>query len=193
MNEEDRGTGQHEKLVQMLALYRRELAQLRGMQETWMEQASKLPKMQAERDEFAASLARQLSVAYWRQNGPAAYAAKRTLRSRIGRLLRGGRPSGYEAALGLQWDHVRLIESSRLFDGGWYLREYPDVVAAGANPAEHFLLHGADEGRNPGPGFDTTFYLRAYPDVAQSRANPLVHYLLFGAHEGRLTMPTSPA
>jgi hypothetical protein len=193
MNEEDQSTGQHEKLVQMLALYRRELAQLRSVQETWMEQASKLPKMQRERDEFATSLARQLSLAYWHQSGPAAYDAKRTLRNRIARLLRGGRPSGHEVALRLQWDHVRVIESSQLFDGGWYLREYPDVVAAGANPAEHFLLHGADEGRNPGPGFDTTFYLRSYPDVAESRVNPLVHYVLFGANEGRLTMQASSA
>ena len=191
MNEEASGI-EHEKLVQMLALYRRELAQLRNVQETWMEQASKLPKMQRERDEFAASLARQLSFAYWK-NGPAAYDAKRTLRNRIGRLLRGGRPSGYEAALRLQWDHVRVIESSQLFDGGWYLREYPDVVAAGANPAEHFLLHGAEERRNPGPGFDTAFYLRTYPDVAENRVNPLVHYAIFGANEGRLTMPTLPA
>jgi len=178
-----------EKLEQALALCRRELAQVRGMQEALMEDASKLPALRRERDEFAAHLAMQLSNAYWAENGPAAFEARRSLGSRIRRMLRRGRLDGYESAMRLRWEHIRLIEGTSHFDGGWYLRRYPDVAVAGISPAAHYLLHGADESRNPGPAFDTAFYLRKYPDVMQSRINPLVHYALCGADEGRITEP----
>ncbi|SFH31400.1 hypothetical protein SAMN05192567_1201, partial [Methylobacterium phyllosphaerae] len=31
----------------------------------------------------------------------------------------------------------------------WYLAAYPDVAAAGADPAEHYALSGKAEGRHP--------------------------------------------
>ncbi|MFC3119983.1 hypothetical protein ACFOHS_23100 [Jhaorihella thermophila] len=49
--------------------------------------------------------------------------------------------------------HLRMIRESGLFDGDWYLAAYPDVAAAGLDPAVHFLLHGAEERRNPGAAF----------------------------------------
>jgi len=39
----------------------------------------------------------------------------------------------------------------------WYYHQYPDVANIGADPAEHYLLYGAAEGRNPSPGIDTVF------------------------------------
>lgn len=80
---------------------------------------------------------------------------------------------------------VEIISSSDLFDGDWYLKEYPDVRDAGLNPAEHYLLHGAEENRKPSLHFDGSLYLDLYPDVKASGMNPLLHYLAFGIQEGR--------
>ena len=63
----------------------------------------------------------------------------------------------------------------------------PDVRDSGADPIEHYLVHGATEGRDPSGEFQTRFYLEAYPDVAGAGINPLVHYILHGAAEGRAT------
>jgi len=77
-----------------------------------------------------------------------------------------------------------LIASSSLFDADWYLKEYPDVAAAKMDPALHYLLHGAREGRDPSALFSTRAYLELYPSVAQTRTNPLVHYVKDGQKRG---------
>jgi predicted nuclease with TOPRIM domain len=80
-----------------------------------------------------------------------------------------------------------LISQSGLFDAAWYSSTYPDVVQSGIDPVEHYLRHGAREGRNPSPRFHTQNYLRRYPDVAKATPplNPLLHYVLHGKKEGR--------
>ncbi len=88
----------------------------------------------------------------------------------------------------LQAQLARLAESPVL-DAAWYLARYPDVASGGAHPAEHYLLHGADEGRDPGPYFSSAFYRQHNPDVAESGVNPLLHYLNDGAREGRDPSP----
>jgi hypothetical protein len=50
-------------------------------------------------------------------------------------------------------------------------------------------VHGAFNGLNPHPLFDTAFYLRKYPKVDEAGVNPLFHYLLHGAAEGRKPHP----
>jgi glycosyltransferase involved in cell wall biosynthesis len=77
------------------------------------------------------------------------------------------------------------ISSSGLFDGDWYLRTNPDVAQAGLDPVVHYFLHGAAEGRDPGPFFSTRGYLSANPDVDAAGMNPLFHYLRFGIKERR--------
>lgn len=72
-----------------------------------------------------------------------------------------------------------------IFDAAYYLRQYPDVAVAGADPLPHFLSTGWAEGRNPCALFDTELYLERSPDVAQEGLNPLVHYVKSGALEGR--------
>ncbi len=72
-----------------------------------------------------------------------------------------------------------------LFNASWYLARYPDVAAAGLNPLEHFIAHGASEGRDPNPLFDTDWYLTRYPDVAADGVNPLEHFIAHGTSEGR--------
>jgi hypothetical protein len=75
------------------------------------------------------------------------------------------------------------------FDGDRYLRENPDVAAAGVDPVQHFWNHGALEGRLPDL-FDENFYLQANPDVAAAVAANSVssgweHFRYHGAREGR--------
>jgi len=77
------------------------------------------------------------------------------------------------------------IRNSGLFDAEWYANRYPDVVREGIDPVEHYLLHGASEGRNPSSAFDTLFYLKNNPDVAKSGMNPLLHFIWHGRTEGR--------
>lgn len=87
--------------------------------------------------------------------------------------------------IGLHGD-VRRVLDSGLFDRAWYARTYPDVAESGIEPVEHYLLHGASEGRDPGPGFCTSLYLERYPDVGGSGMNPLLHFIRHGRSEGRL-------
>lgn len=80
-----------------------------------------------------------------------------------------------------------IISSTPLFDQNWYLRQYPDVADNGIDPIEHYLLHGAEEFRDPSQQFHTEFYLEKYPDVQAAGMNPLLHYILHGRAEGRAT------
>jgi ubiquinone/menaquinone biosynthesis C-methylase UbiE len=88
-------------------------------------------------------------------------------------------------------DWTALVACSGMFDADFYLQSYPDVAEAAVDPLNHYLTHGAAEGRNPSLLFDTALYLQQNPDVAASNVNPLVHYLLHGAAEGRLPQRAS--
>jgi glycosyltransferase involved in cell wall biosynthesis len=71
------------------------------------------------------------------------------------------------------------------FDPIYYLRQYPDVQAAGLDPRWHYYDSGWKEGRNPNANFSVSFYLRQYPDVADAGIEPLEHFALSGLGEGR--------
>jgi hypothetical protein len=88
-----------------------------------------------------------------------------------------------------QASDLDLIVSSGLFDEAYYLEQNPDVRTTGMEPAHHYLLRGASEGRDPSPGFSTRGYSERYRDVRFSAWNPLVHYLRAGRDEGRLADP----
>jgi GT2 family glycosyltransferase/glycosyltransferase involved in cell wall biosynthesis len=75
------------------------------------------------------------------------------------------------------------------FDPDWYLSRYPDIVASGHEPLQHFVHHGAAEGRDPNRFFDSAWYLAHYADVASSGQLPLLHYLQMGAAELRNPHP----
>lgn len=70
-----------------------------------------------------------------------------------------------------------MIARSGLFDREWYLRIYPEVAEAGMDPLEHYLLHGAFEGRNPSPDFDSARYMEANPHLRGLAMSPLEHML----------------
>jgi GT2 family glycosyltransferase len=44
---------------------------------------------------------------------------------------------------------IALVRRSPFFDAAWYLKTYPDVVESGIDPARHYALYGAREGRAP--------------------------------------------
>ncbi len=80
-----------------------------------------------------------------------------------------------------------------LFDPDWYLRQHEDVAKARLDPVQHYLDHGAGEGRNPNAFFDTRRYLAANADVRASPLNPFLHFVLYGFREGRDPCPPSEA
>lgn len=85
--------------------------------------------------------------------------------------------------------------NSGRFPEAAYLAQNPDVAEAVASGTfssglEHYLLHGASEGRLPQVAFDEEFYLSQYTDVAEAVAqggfsSGYEHYLLYGSTEGR--------
>jgi len=102
----------------------------------------------------------------------------------LGRLIRKSEPEREKLL-----QDIGLLLTSEYFDVDWYLRAYPDVAENQINPAEHYLLHGAAEGRLPGPLFDGVWYLQRYSDVASVNMNPLLHFILYGQQEGRDSSP----
>lgn len=87
----------------------------------------------------------------------------------------------------------RKVLLSGFLDPQWYIERYPDVPPSYMTPLDHYMAHGAYEGRSPGPNFDGAWYLAQYPDLAVGAAartlNPLLHYLDHGAVEGRKPAP----
>jgi GT2 family glycosyltransferase len=81
-------------------------------------------------------------------------------------------------------EHEEILASG-IFSGSWYLARYADVAAAQIDPVQHYLSHGAREGRDPGPTFSTSSYLARYrEEIAGSGLPPLVHYLRHGRRAG---------
>ncbi|HYI22380.1 MAG TPA: glycosyltransferase [Candidatus Limnocylindrales bacterium] len=74
-------------------------------------------------------------------------------------------------------------------DDAWYRRTYPDVAIGRLSAQAHYRRHGAREGRDPNPYFDTDWYLEHNPDVEASGMNPLDHYYRFGVQGGRDPSP----
>jgi hypothetical protein len=83
----------------------------------------------------------------------------------------------------LTWD-LQALQRSDLFDEEFYCESYPEVIATGMSPIEHYLRVGALEGRRPNPLFDSAFYLATNSEVAKAVINPAVHYFLCGASAG---------
>jgi FkbM family methyltransferase len=79
---------------------------------------------------------------------------------------------------------IGIIEQSGLFDRRWYLEKYPDVAARSIDPVQHYVTHGAREGRDPSPSFSTRDYLMHHPDLAMAGINPLAHFVLHRSDKG---------
>ena len=77
-----------------------------------------------------------------------------------------------------------LITLLDLFDGNWYMNNYPALAEKKVDPLKDYLLSGADKGRDPNPLFDSSWYLEQYPEVKKSEINPLIHYIKEGVSRG---------
>ena len=94
-------------------------------------------------------------------------------------------PSGAHIQVNNTQKVYKTIKKSKLFNKKWYLKTYPDVKRAKVDAIEHYIVHGATEGRNPSKYFDTKHYLNTYSDVKVAGMNPLYHYIKYGKGEGR--------
>ena len=150
-------------LQESLRQCQRDLGELRKSQERYLENEATIDRLSAQLTEVTDRLDEHLRET---EHVPAGW--RGTVRRRLLRNL----PSPAEEA------DIAVLRSSDLFDGSWYLRQYPEVAGTGLSPALHYLRHGADAGHDPGPSFDTESYRRLNPPVAKSGANPLVHHLL---------------
>ncbi|WP_415714097.1 glycosyltransferase family 4 protein [Roseibium sp.] len=100
----------------------------------------------------------------------------------------------------------KLVESARLraknrdrsdvydaicdeFDTCFYLMRNRDVVRAKLDPIQHYISHGAKEGRDPSPNFSTSRYVHRYPEVRESGLNPFFHWLTIGRSKGYIAEP----
>jgi hypothetical protein len=155
------------ELTESLRLSRRELKLVRLQQELSAETLQRVRRQRAglgkQVDLFSDLLAALLSEQYWG-----------TQRSR--RRSRRGYTNGRTDEQAL----VAEVEASDLFDGGWYLRQHPEVAEARLSPALDYVRTGHAAGREPGPRFDTARYLSEHPDAARSDVPPLVHHLRNG-------------
>ncbi|KAB2791313.1 DUF616 domain-containing protein [Brucella anthropi] len=88
------------------------------------------------------------------------------------------------------WRDARIVKKSDMFDESWYLEQNPDVRDAFINAARHYVRHGAYEGRDPSPSFNSLSYLASNSDVKNAGLNPLVHYIQHGKKEGRNILPS---
>lgn len=75
------------------------------------------------------------------------------------------------------------------FDARLYLRQFPDVSAAGFSPLSHFLNIGWKQGRNPNAHFSTRYYIEQNADVRSAKINPFYHFVAAGRREGRMPNP----
>ncbi len=196
-------------MVHALETARQEVAEARAQAalaraEASSAQAALAPVLlRAERAEAASrrhsdALALIHSSPYWRAAAAARAlgdrvpaGVRRTIFLALRGGLRAGRPVLSLLALGPRAQReLSAVRSSPLFDGPYYLREYPDVAAAGMDPAVHYLRFGAAEGRDPGPDFSTVGYQVRNPDVISAGVNPLLHYIRHGQAEGRTWGPS---
>ncbi|MCQ4253831.1 glycosyltransferase [Stutzerimonas stutzeri] len=79
---------------------------------------------------------------------------------------------------------ISTVDAPDLFAAQWYLQRYPDVRAAGIDPWQHYLQHGAAEGRDPGPNFNTAHYLAQSAQARDSGMPALLHYQQIGRDLG---------
>jgi GT2 family glycosyltransferase len=82
------------------------------------------------------------------------------------------------------------IPIGTVFDRGFYLRNNPDVKAAGLEPHVHYATHGADEDRQPHPMFDSRYYRKSAAAVGEIvGSDALLHYI---KHGGKLRIDPHP-
>ena len=111
-----------------------------------------------------------------------------------GNCLHGGSSAGSDI-LPVPTNQPDPLASTHVLNPKYYLEKYPDLRKAfGSNnysaAIDHWVRHGAAEGRQGSPDFDSRFYLSNNPDVAKAYGadnyrGAVEHYLKYGRAEGR--------
>lgn len=73
---------------------------------------------------------------------------------RIVKLLLPARKKRMWSRTSLLSEQVHLLVASNIIDPEWYLSQHVDVAAACIDPAYHYVMHGAEEGREARPFYD---------------------------------------
>jgi len=74
---------------------------------------------------------------------------------------------------------MRRIQETGLFDEAFYQVRYPDVAKSNSPALQHYVRHGAREGRLPNAYFDPSHY-RKQPGVPGNPTGLLLHYAKVG-------------
>lgn len=82
----------------------------------------------------------------------------------------------------------RVTSPNPFFDTAHYCAAYPDIVAAGIDPFEHFLTQGVFESRRPSTLFDADYVWRRYLNKDR-RKNPFLIFMQFQAVLGWSGVP----
>lgn len=77
------------------------------------------------------------------------------------------------------------LKKTDLFDGSWYLAEYPDVHSLGINPLDHYRKFGFRENRNPNRYINCRKYLKDYLNNNNNQC-AIWHYLIHGRDKGNI-------
>lgn len=75
--------------------------------------------------------------------------------------------------------HEQIILNSKYFDEAYYIRNNPDLEGI-ESPAEHYLIKGGFQGRDPSEFFCSEEFLTLHSDIILSKLNPLLSYELYG-------------
>ncbi len=81
---------------------------------------------------------------------------------------------------------AEIIRRSPLFQPAHYAGPIDERLPGEVDPALHYLLVGATEGRDPGPAFSTWDYLRHNPEAVTLGCNALLHHELTGRSQDRV-------
>jgi len=79
---------------------------------------------------------------------------------------------------------AKRLQGSIFFASAYYLENNPDIQGYSVFPALHYIIHGAAEGRNPHPLFDTRLYISQVQDFHKIKIDPLSHFLDIGWKQG---------
>ena len=103
---------------------------------------------------------------------------------REGRHLRASNSPATDATLPKDILTYQYAKLQPHFDSSYYQTRYQDINGTLIGPLEHFVLHGAKEGRNPSTTFCTKAYRARYPEIASFGDNAFFHYLVVGRSKG---------
>ena len=80
--------------------------------------------------------------------------------------------------------HGLRVVRSGLFDGAWYLRQWPNLAGTRLPALCHYVWRGCVD--DPSPMFCSQEYLHMNPDVARAQIPAILHYEQYGRRTGRL-------